>query len=761
MNPAAPDPILECPSPEDAAERLSQRWRQGERPDVDAFLTEAGPLLPAEVAAVLRVDQRQRWQAGERVPAEDYLRRHPAVAASAEAVVDLVYGEFLLRERLGERPDPDEYRRRFPAYADTLQAQVELHRAVAADPGNGPGPPRPQEAETLPAAPSAPGASAWPCVPGYEVLGELGRGGMGVVYKARQVALDRVVALKMIVGGRLASAAEVQRFRAEAEAAARLDHPNIVPIYEIGDHDGQPYFSLKYVEGESLAQQLPRLARDARAAARLVATIARAVHHAHQRGIIHRDLKPANILLDAEGQPHVTDFGLAKRTDGDSGLTQTGAIVGTPSYMAPEQAAGNKEVTTAADVYSLGAVLYELLTGRPPFQAETMYDTLLQVMEKEPERPRAVNPQVDRDLELICLKCLAKDPQGRYGSAEALAADLERWLAGEPLSVRPPSLPSLLRFWLRRNFGAAGWVVVIGVFFGVLGGIHAWIKLGDWIVGPAAGAYGRLPSLSPPWLVAWTWATPGWLKAVMYFAFLALASAAGLLVAMLVRPKNRAADLAAGAVTGFVCGTTIATVSGWSLCVMLVAVGPVEKDLQALSEAAWAEPAGRGPAERLLEEYPDLRHLPARERGSVLYEKIRADLLAGIPPSIWLGALIIVAWAVPLFTVQALAAGPLVRRHGARPGVLLPYFERAFPATVLITLGLGFALATTLTAHYFDARPVLPWALPALGLLALAVTGTWRGWAWPLRLGLHAGWLLALGVFAVLMRMGVIGVRLY
>jgi predicted Ser/Thr protein kinase len=722
----------------------------------------AGPLPPAELAAVLRANQRQRWQAGERVPAEDYLRRHPTVAADAEAAIDVVYGEFLLREGLGEKPTAEEYRQRFPEYADTLQAQIALHRAMAADSrDDNASSPLAGAATLAPAA--APGAPVWPQLPGYEILGELGRGGMGVVYKARQTALGRVVALKMILAGQLASDADIQRFRAEAEAAARLDHPNIVPIYEVGDHGGQPFFSMKYVEGVSLAQQLPRLAQDARAAARLVAELARAVHHAHQRGIIHRDLKPANVLIDADGQPHVTDFGLARRTEGGSGLTQTGMIVGTPSYMAPEQAAGKKDVTTAADVYSLGAVLYECLTGRPPFHAETPLDTLLQVLEKEPERPRTIDPQVDRDLELICLKCLHKDPQARYGSAEALAADLERWLAGEPLSVRPPSLPSLLRFWLRQHFGAAGWIVGVGVLFGVLCGISFWIRRGDEVVGPAAAAYARLPGLSPPWLVHVTWAAPTWVKMVMFAAVVALASAAGLLVGVLVRPKNRAADLAAGAAAGFVFGATAMSVSGCFLGIVLVAIHPVEKDLEALAEAAWAEPAppGQGPAERLLEEYPDLRQVPARERGKVFYQKVHTDLLAGIPLGIWLGALLVVAWAVPTFTVQALAAGRLLRRHGARPGVLLPYFERALPITVLLTLGLGFVLAAALMARRFDARPVLVWFLPGFGFLALTVAGAWRDWPWPLRLLLHAGWLLALGAAAVLFRLGVIAVRFY
>jgi WD40 repeat protein/tRNA A-37 threonylcarbamoyl transferase component Bud32 len=307
-----------------------------------------------------------------------------------------------------------------------------------------------------------------PSVAGYDVLEELGRGGMGIVYKARQLKLNRLVALKMILPGSHASEQDLARFAIEAEAVAGLRHPHIVQIYDIGEQDGMPYFSLEFVEGGTLEGRLNGTPWLSPRGARLVETLARAIHAAHQQGIVHRDLKPSNVLLTAEDTPKIADFGLAKRLNSDAGQTRTGTIMGTPSYMAPEQAGHKKMIGPAADVYALGAVLYELLTGRPPFRGATPLDTVLQVVNQDPVPPSQLNATVPRDLETICLKCLEKEPARRYASAEALAEDLRRFLAGEHVLARPVGRIEKLGRWCRRNPLVAG--LTAAVVLVLLGG---------------------------------------------------------------------------------------------------------------------------------------------------------------------------------------------------------------------------------------------------------------------------------------------------
>ncbi len=362
--------------------------------------------------------------------------------------------------------------------------------------------PTPPTVETIPVtAPSRPAAEDFPTVAGYEILRKLGQGGMGVVYQARQVSLNRLVALKMIRAGADADAEDLARFRTEAEAVAHLQHPNIVQIYEVGEQAGRPYFSLEFVDGGSLDAKLAGTPLAAQPAAQLVETLARAIQYAHERGVIHRDLKPANILLQSgttnhtnhtnQNQtertsgltgpsaapssfdscdswlnflPKITDFGLAKRVDVESGQTRTGAIVGTPSYMAPEQAqARGKEVGPLADVYSLGGILYDLLTGRPPFKAQTALDTVLLVISQDPVPPSRFQPGVPRDLETVCLKCLEKDARKRYASAGALADDLRRFLDGRPIQARPASPWERAAKWARRRPAQAALAVLLAL----------------------------------------------------------------------------------------------------------------------------------------------------------------------------------------------------------------------------------------------------------------------------------------------------------
>ncbi len=425
--------------------------------------------------------------------------------------LDEVIGEFLVAVDSGQNPDPREWLARHPELQPEL-AEFFADRERLDNLVHAPRPARPDhlvasigstagDQSTTMASSSVPaGAGTEPTKaltpvrddveseampPGariryfgdYEMLKVLGEGGMGIVYKAHQLSLNRPVALKMIKSARFASADDVRRFQNEAEAVARLDHPNIVPIFEVGQYEDQHYFSMKLVHGQGLDKRLRDFIADTRRAAELIALTARAIHHAHRRGILHRDLKPANVLVDAEGQPHVTDFGLAKRMEGDSELTQSGAILGTPAYMAPEQASGTRGgVTTSTDVYGLGAILYALLTARAPFGGTTVLDTLEQVRERFPEAPRKLNSRVSRDLEVICLKCLEKEPNRRYASAEALAEDLRHWLAGEPILARPVGNAARLWMWCRRRpmIAALTGALTLAILGGLIGTGLGW-----------------------------------------------------------------------------------------------------------------------------------------------------------------------------------------------------------------------------------------------------------------------------------------------
>jgi serine/threonine-protein kinase len=434
-----------------------------------------GPALPVELAR--QVDRvcdefEDAWAAGGRPRPEDFLDRAPEPARAA-LLRELILVEVACRRRRGEDCRAEEYAGRFPGLDAAWLA------TALAPPAPGPGSDAPTRRQSPPTL-ATPARSASPAggraFGDYELLRELGRGGMGVVYQAWQTSLSRMVALKMILAGAHAGPEELARFRAEAEAVARLQHPNIVQIYQVGEHDGRPYFALEHIGGGSLDRQLAGAPRPPREATALTEALARAVHYAHQRGIVHRDLKPANVLLTEDGTPKITDFGLAKILVGARGdPTQTGAVLGTPGYMAPEQASGRpREVGPAADVYALGAILYEMLTGRPPFVGETPLDTLDQVRTLDPVAPRQLQPKVPRDLETICLKSLRKEPAQRYGTAQELADDLRRFRDGEPIRARPTSALERAVKWVRRRptraaLGAAGLIVCVSLL-----GAWAW-----------------------------------------------------------------------------------------------------------------------------------------------------------------------------------------------------------------------------------------------------------------------------------------------
>jgi serine/threonine protein kinase/tetratricopeptide (TPR) repeat protein len=407
---------------------------------------QADGLLERLLDAVL-ADQRCDWIAGKRIPADETLRQHPELADEPAFAAELIYHEFSLRQELGESPDWQQHTRQYPGHAALLERLRQADQLVE---------------QTL----AAPAQLPTGTFADYELLEEVGRGGMGVVFKARHKSLDRIVALKVLRSD--GTGEERKRLDREAQTVARLQHPNIVQVYEVGETAGGAFVSLEFVDGQSLARRLHGTPLPARQAAALVEILARAMHYAHEKGVIHRDLKPANVLL--AGTPEtpiedciakVADFGLAKKLD-TQGDTHSGAVLGTPSYMAPEQAqARSAAVDRRTDVYGLGAILYELLTGRPPFRADTPLQTLEQVVGAEPARPRLLNAAVPRDLETVCLKCLRKEPQKRYPSAEALADDLKRWLEGFPIQARPVSKLEHACRWCRRRPAVASLLTVL------------------------------------------------------------------------------------------------------------------------------------------------------------------------------------------------------------------------------------------------------------------------------------------------------------
>lgn len=580
----------------------------------------------------------------------------------------------------------------------------------------------------------------------YELIEEIARGGMGVVFRGKQVSLNRPVAVKMILSGELASPDDVARFRLEAEAAANLDHPGIVPIYEIGESQGQHYFSMKYIAGQSLATRLkqrtaegdqaPLNKEEIRQEVRLLAAVARAVHYAHQRGIIHRDLKPANILIDAEGHPHVTDFGLAKRMTGDSQLTRTGAIVGTPSYMSPEQAGGDSAaVTTATDIYGLGAILYSVLTGHPPFEGAHPLETLQRVQDEAPRKPSSLSPQVDRDLDSVCGKCLAKNPEDRYRSAGEFADDLERWLSGEPVTAAPPSAATVLWRWLSANFRVAAAVLILGVVTGWLV-IEPARMTQAHNVGSYLGIYrGSFPTLHPPVILSWLAEYSPWLGAASFLLGLGCFLSMGWWSDWLVRPKSTATAL----LTGLALGGTAAVAAffggvGWT-ALSQQAVWPIHADLELLAgtidnDTSFSE--GR----RLAETYPGVR---ARQ----VMKKALADLETGIPVALGYGLLFSLNLLLLPAVLQTLAAFWMRQRGDG-------LWQRLF---YLVELSIPLAVILGGSGYLVYQRPRIVLEVMVFAVIAWLVIESTRRWTLSARRGVLTVVILA-GLFALGLAVG-------
>ncbi len=654
---------------------------------------------------------------------------------------ELVHGLILLdrfyRTQQGQPLTVDEYRRRLPQFPDAV------NRALADNQSANTLTDETLDGGTVPMSGKSSRATLGKSsvlvgdrvryFGDYELLDEMARGGMGVVYRAKQISLNRVIALKMILAGTIAGDDEIRRFQREAEAAANLDHPGIVPIYDIGVHNGQHYFSMKLIEGGTLANQSAALKRDHKRGIELVAMVADAVHHAHQRGILHRDLKPANILLDSDGNPLITDFGLARNTGSDLQLTQSGAVVGTPGFMPPEQAAG-RDVTTAADVYSLGAILYQIVCGRPPHQCDSVMQTLMSVISEVPPKPRDLNSEIHPDLELICMKCLAKEPAQRYASAGEFAGELRAFIAGEPLRVRAPTIFELVRLWLSKNFGNVLWIPLIAIVMGALAGFSQWACTFGQDMAFYRQTYAKFPAADRS-LLAIDWQT---IQFPMLIVFLLSLASSGWLVASLTRTKNRAADIGAGLAVGLLTGMVAFACGMGSVLVESMMFG-VKQDMELLFQiAATDNELDSYAQQRLATRYPTLQSLAAVERTSALTMKISADRNATSLTGTALGTLICLAWFGMLGLAQTWVAGPLLRGQ-SRLRALFSY--TCFTSALIAGL---FVIATEVTTRVISGSGyIIDWPLPiACGLATmLGIASVVARWPWPAQLTVTAGWL--------------------
>ena len=564
----------------------------------------------------------------------------------------------------------------------------------------------------------------------YELVDEIARGGMGVVYKARHKKLGREVALKVILSGQFATSNDVRRFQLEAESAANLDHPGIVPIYEIGEHGGHHYFTMKLIEGGSLSQKMPELREDIRAFVDVLANVADAIAYAHRRGILHRDIKPANILLDGDGKPLVTDLGLAKHTDADSDLTGTGAIVGTPAYMPPEQATASKEITTEADVFAIGAILYEGLTGRPPFQGESAVATLMQAAKGEIAAPSQVRRGVDRTLELICLKCLCKEPSERYASAGLLAKDLRNWLDGEPVSVRPKSFAATFSDLMANQFRSAVGAMIIGAMggffsaFPVYSGIaRAWFAAGSRF--SIVSLQESLPNFA--FDDSWWLHPPEWMSNSGVFTLGVMLSVfLGMLIHWIVRPNDTRQAIAIGLVAGLL--MTLVQFAMYGNAAIWQGFGLQNaEEVQLLAQASLAPEEHRQEAvDKIMAAYPDLANVDPISRGELLGKAVAVRIMLSTPAIF--GACLLVC--LTFSTVYCVGGTVHANRIAAHGSWWLPSLIVYLEVMLIMTMAVLF---TTLTIFFLfgmvtNSSGMMPLPLSMLFLLATLLVVSIPGW---------------------------------
>ena len=556
----------------------------------------------------------------------------------------------------------------------------------------------------------------------YELQEEIARGGMGVVYLARHVQLNRTVALKMVLGGRFSSNDEIQRFQFEAEAAAKLDHPGIVPVYDIGEHEGQAYFAMKLVDGGSLAERLPEFARESKQAVGLIRKIAEAISHAHQRGVLHRDLKPANILIDRTGEPLVTDFGLAKDTASNSGLTQSGAILGTPAYMPPEQACGSS-VTMAADIYSLGAIFYELLTGRPPYTGDSPLEVVMQVIEGEPVAPRKINSSVESELELMCLKCMHREPEQRYATAREFATDLEAWQLGRPISVKPQTWSAVASRWVRRN------QQLVYLSFAILIGVLSCFPLALSFVtnSEATEVYSYFPEEQRPWMFSESVPEAVQLTFVGILIF-GLWPAIGLVNAAISLPRSVLGACGRGLLTSVLMSILFFILLGW-MVFLQGASNTSRGKIRGLARAVW--PTGESQAEsmeRANQLFEGLEEIPEDRRADIVASRILHDQYASAPTSFLVGLLIVSVFSFPI-VFGTVIGYVLLQRQLSSWLLILRYLICWASLFGLCVVGFLAVLGNIDGTMVLVAIPI--WVCAASAILLLVFYAAVRRWSHP------------------------------